>query len=237
MYGTVVDVIRRAACVVSETVYAPGTGLAEHAHRRASVCLVVAGGFTELRGGRSRDHGVGSVVIRPARAEHANRFDVATRCFNIELAAGTARDGDALAELTVRAHAAFATNDCVALDAAIGELAVGLGRVREPAWLCAAREAIRRRFPDVPPLTDLARDVGVHPVHLARGFRAHVGHTIGDEVRRLRVEHACDLLARSHTSLAEIAASAGFADQSHMNRVFGRVLGVTPARYRASAPR
>jgi AraC-like DNA-binding protein len=35
-------------------------------------------------------------------------------------------------------------------------------------------------------------------------------------------------------SLAEAAAEAGFADQSHMTRAFVRQLGVTPARYRAA---
>jgi AraC family transcriptional regulator len=49
----------------------------------------------------------------------------------------------------------------------------------------------------------------------------------------LRVEWAAAEILSGHRSLAEIAAEAGFADQSHFTRVFRRQVGVTPGEYRA----
>lgn len=48
-----------------------------------------------------------------------------------------------------------------------------------------------------------------------------------------RMALARQLIARGAT-LADAAASAGFADQSHMTRAFVRLLGVTPANYAAA---
>lgn len=50
-----------------------------------------------------------------------------------------------------------------------------------------------------------------------------------------RVKHAKRLLARPDVPLKVIAASCGFSDQSHMTRVFRRVLNVTPAEFRRSS--
>jgi AraC family transcriptional regulator len=77
--------------------------------------------------------------------------------------------------------------------------------------------------------------VGVHPVTLARGFRRAYGCTLGEYVRRQRIENACRQLLDSAASLAEIALANGFADQSHFSNTFHRYTVMTPARYRRSA--
>jgi transcriptional regulator GlxA family with amidase domain len=62
-----------------------------------------------------------------------------------------------------------------------------------------------------------------------RVFRA----TVGEYVRRLRVDAAQRMLTNSDISLAQIALETGFADQSHLTRVFRRATGLTPKLYRA----
>ncbi|MBU2122025.1 MAG: helix-turn-helix domain-containing protein [Gammaproteobacteria bacterium] len=49
-----------------------------------------------------------------------------------------------------------------------------------------------------------------------------------------RVKHAQRQLARPDVPLKVVAANCGFSDQSHMTRVFRRVLNVTPAEFRRS---
>ena len=49
---------------------------------------------------------------------------------------------------------------------------------------------------------------------------------------KARVERAMDLLSQSSASLANVAASVGFADQAHLTRVFRRVVGTTPGAWR-----
>jgi AraC family transcriptional regulator len=79
---------------------------------------------------------------------------------------------------------------------------------------------------------ELASTANVHPAHLARVFARHFGVSLGTYLRRLRLDSAASRIAGSDTSLARIAAEAGFADQSHFTRAFKRHTGVTPARYR-----
>jgi AraC-like DNA-binding protein len=63
-------------------------------------------------------------------------------------------------------------------------------------------------------------------------FRRNQGCTVGEYVRRLRLDFAVDALVNPHSSLAEVASAAGFADQSHLTRTFRSYFGVTPSEYR-----
>jgi AraC family transcriptional regulator len=76
--------------------------------------------------------------------------------------------------------------------------------------------------------------VGVHPVYLASEFRKHFGCTIGEYVRKLRVEFACRRISESDSPLSDIAIAAGFSHQSHFSRTFKAVTGMTPAGYRTA---
>jgi AraC family transcriptional regulator len=82
-------------------------------------------------------------------------------------------------------------------------------------------------------LSRLAAAVGVHPVHLARTFRRTHGITVGGYARRVRTARAIALLGTSQSTLGEIAAEAGFCDQSHMARLVKRETGRTPGELRA----
>ena len=96
------------------------------------------------------------------------------------------------------------------------------------------RDLLRDRFrEDVSP-SDLGREVGIHPVHLASVFRKYLGCSVGEFVRNCRVEFAASRLACRGVPLADIAAEAGFADQSHFTRLFKRATGLTPAAFRRS---
>jgi AraC family transcriptional regulator len=103
---------------------------------------------------------------------------------------------------------------------------------RAPACLARAQSILRANYGDAIRLPALAAEVGVHQVYLARVFRKHLRCSIGEYLRRLRIEYAVDALADSTLSLAEIALRAGFADQSHFTRVFRTQTGITPAKYR-----
>jgi AraC family transcriptional regulator len=75
----------------------------------------------------------------------------------------------------------------------------------------------------------------VDPAHLARTFRAHYRCSIGDFVRRLRVERASCELTDTDTPMADIALGLGFFDQSHFSRVFKDQTGLTPTEFRAAS--
>ena len=56
---------------------------------------------------------------------------------------------------------------------------------------------------------------------------------MGEYVRTLRVEHAARRIAASDDALVEIALEAGFADQSHLSRVFKLHTGMLPREFRS----
>jgi AraC-like DNA-binding protein len=103
-----------------------------------------------------------------------------------------------------------------------------------PLWLRQARDMVHAGSSESLSLSQVARAVNVHPVYLAREFRRHYRCTVGEYVRRTRVEAACREMLKPDSSLAEIALICGFHDQSHFSRTFKRVMSVTPAVYRAS---
>jgi AraC family transcriptional regulator len=101
-----------------------------------------------------------------------------------------------------------------------------------PPWLSHLQDYLASDLAGVPELSTLAGIAGVHRVHVARAFRDHLGCTVGDYVRRLRVRRACELLTQTSVPLTEVAMQAGFFDQSHMTRVVKSFLGATPASLR-----
>ncbi len=93
-----------------------------------------------------------------------------------------------------------------------------------------AREYLRRHFNDVVTLEELAGIARMSRFHLLRLFAREVGLPPHAFQMRVRVERAMSLL-RSGVPPSGVAGLTGFADQSHLTRVFRRLLQVTPAEY------
>src|SRR6266576_3781366 len=104
--------------------------------------------------------------------------------------------------------------------------------MRIPLWLAEARDFVHGHFNDPLNLTQIAQTVGVHPTHLARAFKRHYQGSVGEYMRRLRLDWASKQLRTSEDSIAQIAAAAGFYDQSHFIHTFKRSTGFTPAEFR-----
>ncbi|MDP9309071.1 MAG: AraC family transcriptional regulator [Actinomycetota bacterium] len=188
-------------------------------------------------GARFGSAGARILIVRPRSASDpvAGCFDRIAELRGRELTwlawrlAGELRAEDAAAPLAAEGFA------LELLAATTRETRAERPHARPPAWLRAAEELLRARLAERIGLAELAETVGVHPAYLSRAFRAHYGLSVGEYGRRLRLAWAAAELAGSETPLAEIAANAGFADQSHFTRVFRRHVGATPARYRAQA--
>ena len=72
--------------------------------------------------------------------------------------------------------------------------------------------------------------------HFARQFKTATGVPPHQYIVARRVGRAQELLRESEdTSLADVAAGAGFSDQSHFSAHFKRLVGVTPRQFRQSA--
>jgi AraC family transcriptional regulator len=100
------------------------------------------------------------------------------------------------------------------------------------AWLARATDFVHDNFTCTFSLEEVAQIAGVHSAHLSRVFRQKLGCTVGEYVRRLRFEFACQQILSTERSLCDVAHQAGFSDQSHLNRMFRAQMGMTPYMYR-----
>jgi len=85
-------------------------------------------------------------------------------------------------------------------------------------------------------LAELAAQAGLSRYHYIRVYKAETGRTPMNDVRRVRVDRARDLILTSSLPLKEIAQQSGLGDIYHMTRLFRRVLGVTPGSLRRHSP-
>lgn len=81
-------------------------------------------------------------------------------------------------------------------------------------------------------LADIAEDCGISVSHLIRGFKRANGVPPHQWLLQRRVELAKTLLLDPRTPVAVIAVACGFADQSHLTRVFARLAGAPPGAWR-----
>jgi len=83
-------------------------------------------------------------------------------------------------------------------------------------------------------ITELAEACRLSAGALVRGFKKSTGVSPHQWLLNRRIDLAIELMSEPDTSLAQIAFSAGFSDQSHFSRVFTQKMGVTPGAWRKS---
>jgi AraC family transcriptional regulator len=243
---------------VTEAWFPPGTVIDPHVHERATFAVMLEGSFDLSFPARDYACPPATVFTEPLGDRHANRIDrVGARVLVVQPDPDRADFLRPCRELLGRVHhfrheglAGLARRLVWELQApdtaaplAIEALALemlataardgGVARNgRPPDWLERAREIVHARWRENLRIGDIAEEVGVRPVRLARSFRASYRLPLGTYIRRLRLDWAADRLAESSDSLASIAFRCGFSDQSHFTRAFKRHTGRTPHQFR-----
>ncbi len=245
---------------VTEALFPARTVLPMHAHERTVLAVMLEGGFDLAFARTSYDCTPGTVFVEPADVGHANTIGATgARPLVLEIAAGARaelprpggavlgrpqafRDG-AITPIARRLQREMRRADAssrLAIEALALELLAAVARLsardadaRAPSgWVVTVRDLLQEHLDGPIRITDIARQVGVHRVHLGRVFRARYGESIGTYHRRVRIEWAARQLLRGQSRVADVAQGAGFADQSHFTRFFRRIMGLTPHAYR-----
>ncbi len=247
---------------LAECSYAPNLKQPRHTHLLASFSFVLAGGYTEDYGSQSQTRRAATVVFHPPNESHAVDFQSGARILNVEISSqklaylrelsnsfdeAASRRTKTIARLGREIHREFRRMDSVsalAIEGLIFQLLAESARgeisateKKSPRWLKETRDFLHDNFSESVTVETLARIADVHPAHLARVFRREFDCTIGEYVRRLRVEFARRQISTTDLPLSEIALAAGFADQSHLNKTFKNLLGATPLEYKKLARR
>ena len=100
------------------------------------------------------------------------------------------------------------------------------------AWVNDVKRLLREGYAGRISLEELGTQIGIHPASLSRGFRLDEGITVSDYLSRVRIQQACRQMTDKSVSLAELATNCGFADQSHLTRVFKSITGSPPGVFR-----
>ena len=223
-----------------------------HADRHSRITFVLSGQFWEVTDIGGVSVAEGDVLFKSRNVRHEDQFDDSgvrlasvvfrtdercplERC-GLERLWTVKRSAEYLRSYVSILEASFA-NDGQAIEAAVADL---LSFERDPRRSCARPPSWLKRLKldlEAASLATInvarrARDAGVHPVHASRLFRQLFSVSITEHALYHCVRGAIAMFGRKPMDLSEIAVSAGFYDQSHMTRVFGRVTGKTPGRYR-----
>lgn len=243
----------------TETVHKPNQILARHYHEHANIAFILKGSFTEILDRRSFECGPQSLIIKPTGEAHANRYGRGgMHCLLIEVKPRKVESlhplsktfervnhvrGVMFSMLAIRIWKEMRVMDSASLLAIEGlslELIAELSRHstpgserQSPYWLKRVIEILHAHFSEPLSLAHVAKTVDVHPVHLAREFRRFYGCTLGEYVRRLRIEFACHKLSTSDMPLVEISLAAGFSHQAHFSRIFKRQISITAREFRS----
>ena len=114
-----------------------------------------------------------------------------------------------------------------------GSPAPGVQCGKLSSWqLRRARAFLEAHLGENVSLSDIAGHCSLSAAHFARSFTRSMGMPPHRFLMMRRVERARELLVNTRLPLSEIAGQCGFADQSHLSKVFRRVLGVTPGSLR-----
>jgi AraC family transcriptional regulator len=260
-YGAVLKTVEACGLRLAEVKYHSGLRTPKHCHERALLVISLQGISTQIYGNEPRACKPWTVAFHPPGEIHWDHFFApGVRDLNIEieptrlsifrgysdlLDRSFASTGFAPRWLAAKIYREFSLFDelsPLAIEGLVIELLVELSRNQlhvvagAPVWLKEARQIIRARFTDRLSLAELSSSVGVHPVHLAREFRRFFRRTIGQEMRRLRIELACRELEKGASALNDVALMAGFSDQSHFGRIFKNITGMTPVQFQAQLP-
>lgn len=239
--------------------YVSGSVMAPHEHAEASLNIVVSGSYVERIGKSERRYASGFVAYCPEGTTHSQIFgahgarqviSVPDRdCLGyladsrLDLPSSPYVGSAGLSRLGHKLAGELQNTDALSVVAREGlllEIVAAFGRKtsasassrRPPQWLRAAHEFLRAHAFGPFTLTQMAKTVGRHQIHVAREFRRHYGEPVGSYVRRLRIERAAKLLGEPTPGISEIALRCGFASHSHLCREFKNQFGCTPSAYR-----
>ncbi|MEM9266202.1 MAG: AraC family transcriptional regulator [Cyanobacteria bacterium P01_F01_bin.13] len=93
------------------------------------------------------------------------------------------------------------------------------------------RSYLEEHYTENTSLDELTQLVNLSPYYLIRCFRQQVGCAPHQYQRHWQLRQVKQALQTQGKSLAEIATTHGFYDQSHLNRAFKKTYGVTPGQY------
>jgi len=103
----------------------------------------------------------------------------------------------------------------------------------EPPVITLAKQFINEHQTEELSLKQVAKAVNTSTFYFCKLFKKVTGINFTDYLCRIRIEKSKNLLLNPNLRVSEIAFEVGFQSLTHFNRVFKRILGQSPTKYRA----
>ena len=259
-FGNVLREVKTESFEITEAKHLPDYRIPRHRHNSMNIVCVLKGSFVESFQNKEFTCSPNNFIFKPVGAIHSDHFQKSgshtilisiknekiRRLGQLVKIFEDIRLLNSAENLSVieKIHNEISAPDNLsefALEGLTLELFTNFSRQifkkqnpADPKWLVRAKDYIHANFDQKLSLSIVADQIGVHPSHLARVFRQNYQVSIGEYVRKLRIEFAAGQLINTEKSLPEISAEAGFYDQSHFTNLFKKTYGTTPANFRIS---
>ena len=109
-----------------------------------------------------------------------------------------------------------------------------LANIKHADVIYRAVDHVRKNYMNRITLEETAAKVFLSPAYFSRIFKEEMGDNFNAYVNSVRVEAARRLLLNETIPLVDVSTMVGFEGQSYFSKVFKKMVGVTPGRYRES---
>ena len=239
--------------LTTETVFPEGFNSDWHYHQNPHYSHILSGGSKEIRTGVSQWQQPGDGLYYYPGISHQNlQYQPGTRIFNIELEESFFKthgldmpeEEEMFSDRSkinsrgllriLREHYWQDQHSRIAVEQLCIELitVTPVTRKDNPDWTRKIIEIINDHGFHAWSLAEFSALLDIHPVTLSKYFSKYFNCTLGDYIRRIKVDKALKLIRSKQQSLTEIAYECGFADQAHFIRTFSHLTGMRPRQYK-----
>lgn len=228
-------------------------GPGKHEHEHANLVFILDGGCTEKRQHHSYERRATDLAFLHAGEAHETIFtktptryislDIKPEAFvenNInesEILNTIGKSPDAKF-LILKMYRELLYNDELTSDSItmlfleFASLSRVIGcRKNPPVWVSIVHALLNDKWNETVTLKELSLASGVNPITISKYFPVYFACTLGNYLRKLKIERSLSLIKNSGTSLTQTAYSCNFSDQSHFIRNFRAYTSLLPKQY------
>ena len=224
-----------------------------HSHNNAHITLFLKGGTSEKRKNFSEVVGPGSLLFYHSDELHMNHDTLfPSKNINIELEENLLKElqiSEATIEKSIQNTTftkflmlkifkeslvadAFSGDTINMLFAQLSNTNSHLERFeKSPFWVKSLNELLNDCWNENPNLQDLAQVLNLNPITISKHFSKYFGCTLGEYMRRIKIDRSLSLIKSNQNNLTEIGFQCGFSDQSHFIRTFKNQTGFLPKQF------
>ena len=96
----------------------------------------------------------------------------------------------------------------------------------------SVRKYIEDHYSEKLTMEEIAASVALSPSYLSVLFKKKMNMTIHDYLIRVRIEKSIELMSNRDLSIKEVMQQCGIESQSYYNKIFKKMIGLTPGKYR-----